>query len=552
MNKVDPIIIELLAKRGITDEAEIEEFLSDKPKATYDPFLLPDMEAGVDLLLKHADGGSKICIYGDYDADGITSVAVLSAALSELTDNFFYYIPSRFSEGYGLNKDAVRSIAEQGTGLIVTVDCGSVSYEETALAKELGMDIMVTDHHTIVDKVADCIVINPKLPGSAYPFPHLAGVGVAFKLVQALSRRGRIPKSVVNGVLDLVAIGTIGDIVPLTDENRTIAKFGLRELNRQDRSRPGLDALLERISLKRGSISAQSVAFAIVPHLNAAGRMEDARLGAELLLSCGKDDFGRREELAGRLAECNSLRKKYQEETYESCLSSPETLEDMIIINAGDAHEGITGIVAGKLKETFNRPAIIVTPSGDDGLYLKGTGRSIDGIDLYELLATQSRLFEKFGGHAGACGFTIKKEHFEELKAGLKAETARMLLEDPGLFDADTDADMQLEPEDITVSLAEELELLGPFGCENPRPVFALCGVSLGGVGKMGSKGNHYRFYADKGAGKVQCVYFGVPEEKRKMLFDGNRVTLLGSVEVSEWRGERRVQMKIESIEEQA
>ena len=262
----------------------MEEFLSDKPRKTYDPFLLPDMEAGVDLILSEARSGSKICVYGDYDADGITATALMLTMLSHLTsaENLSYYIPSRFEEGYGLNMEAIDHIADLGCDLIITVDCGSVSSGEVEHAKALGMKIIVTDHHNITDTMAECIVINPKRPDSVYPFRDLAGCGVAFKVAQALQKKGGLQRHVLTEVLDLVAIGTIGDIMPLLDENRTMVKFGLRVLNLG--SRPGLKKLIDGTSLQPGRISSGNVSFVIVPHLNASGRIEDASQAVELLL----------------------------------------------------------------------------------------------------------------------------------------------------------------------------------------------------------------------------------------------------------------------------
>ena len=281
MRTAKDIINELLRNRGIISDEEISEFLSDKPQKTYDPFLLLNMEAGVDLLLSEIDAGSRICIYGDYDADGVTSICIMSRLLSELTDNFTYYIPSRFDEGYGLNRDAVRRVRDEGADLLVTVDCGSVSYDEVEYAKELGMKVIVTDHHNVEDIKADCILINPKQPGCRYPFRELAGCGVAFKIVQAVCRRRGLPKSVISDVLDLTAIGTVGDIVSLTDENRTIVKYGLRRIN--SGSRKALKMLAEAISLKR--VTSENIAFGIAPHINAAGRMKDASEAAELFLT---------------------------------------------------------------------------------------------------------------------------------------------------------------------------------------------------------------------------------------------------------------------------
>ena len=228
MRESEEILKLLLKKRNIVSEEEIQEYLSFRPQKTYDPFLLKDMRAGVDLILSEIKKGTKICIYGDYDADGVTSVCILSSVLSYLTDNLMYYIPSRFDEGYGMNKNAVRRIYESGAGLIVTVDCGSVSYEEVRYAEELGLKVIVTDHHSIDDVKADCILINPHQTECTYPFSELAGCGVAFKLCQAIQKETGLPKKVLNEVLDLAAVGTVGDVVSLTDENRTIVKYGLK------------------------------------------------------------------------------------------------------------------------------------------------------------------------------------------------------------------------------------------------------------------------------------------------------------------------------------
>lgn len=309
MRKPEEILKALLETRGISSEEEIKEFLSDRPQKTYDPFLLLNMEAGVDLLLSEIKNNAKICIYGDYDADGVTSVCILSHVLSMLTDDYTYYIPSRFDEGYGLNKEAVRRIYESGVSLIVTVDCGSVSWEEVEYAKALGMKVIVTDHHSIDDVRADCILINPKQQECRYPFKSLAGCGVAFKLAQAILQKAGLPKSAVNDVLDLAAIGTVGDVVSLTDENRTIVKYGLNRIN--SGSRESLAKLCRAISLKW--VSSENIAFGIAPHINAAGRMAGAAEAVELFTS--KDET-LIDEKVENLVYYNGQRKKKQEEAY--------------------------------------------------------------------------------------------------------------------------------------------------------------------------------------------------------------------------------------------
>ena len=398
--QISNTIIQLLHKRGIREQEDIAEFLSPSPRRTYDPFLLKNMEEGVSLILEEAVKGSRICIYGDYDADGITSTTLMLSVLSHITDpgQVDYYIPSRFEEGYGLNRDAIQQISQRGVDLIITVDCGSVSYDEVEYAKELGMKVLVTDHHTVTDTIADCLVINPKQPGCPYPFKNLAGCGVAFKLAQAIQQRADLPKSVINEVLDLVAIGTVGDIMPLVDENRTIVKFGLRILNRVQRA--GLARLIEAVSLTPGKITSENISYIIVPHLNASGRIEDASMAVEVLRCAAEPDneadSDALDEKVARLVNQNIQRKKLQQDTYRSCVeylqaaageeNGAEPVKDFILIRSEDAHEGIAGIVAGKLKETYYRPAVLVTPSGEEKKYLKGTGRSIAGVNLYELL----------------------------------------------------------------------------------------------------------------------------------------------------------------------
>ncbi|MDD3170015.1 MAG: single-stranded-DNA-specific exonuclease RecJ, partial [Eubacteriales bacterium] len=369
MNGIHPMIREILKHRGVTEEADILEFLSEKPSLTYDPFLLKNLEAGVDFLLSAIKQNKKICIYGDYDADGVTSISLLMEILSNLTENLTYYIPSRFDEGYGLNKDAIELLRSQGTDLILTVDCGSVSYEEVEYGKSLGIDFIITDHHNINDKPADCILINPKQADCSYPFKHLAGCGVAFKLAQGIQRKAGLPKSLLNGVLDLVAIATIGDIVPLIDENRTLTKYGMGIINA--RRRPGLDRLIKETGLTTEKIKSENIAYIIVPHLNAAGRLLDAKIGVELLLA--RDEKKITENVAV-LIDNNKERKRIQEEAFHKCkevIATEHSRDLFYIIAPKGIHEGIAGIVAGKIKDEYGRPAIIVTESADG--CLKGT-----------------------------------------------------------------------------------------------------------------------------------------------------------------------------------
>ncbi len=546
---LNPIIKRLLQQRGIEGDEEIIEFLSDKPQKTYNPFLLPFMEEGVDLILSEASKGSQIWIYGDYDADGITSTTLMMSVLSHLTDpvNLHYYIPSRFEEGYGLNKDAVKDIASQGCDLLITVDCGSVSYAEVEYAKELGLKVLVTDHHNITDLMADCPLINPKHPDSAYPFKALCGCGVAFKVAQALQQKAGLPKSVLTEVLDLVAIGTVGDIMPLIDENRTITKFGMKVLNLG--KRPGLRKLMDGTSLKVGQITSENISFVIVPHLNASGRIEDATQAVELLL--GKCSDERQDEIVQDIISKNITRKKLQNDLFKVCASQidKENVDDIIIIDSEDAHEGIAGIVAGKIKETYYRPAIILTSTDADSDELKGTGRSIEGVNLYELLKTQENLFSKFGGHSGACGFSLKKENFPKLKEGLLEEMSKIVDDNPELFEKKYNVELELNTEDLTIELAEQLDMLAPFGNGNPKPMIRCSDVFLSDERYMGSDSQHMRFFAaGPSKRKIQCVLFGKAQDYDLRKDTGSKGDIIGVLESQIWQGSKRLQFITDEI----
>ena len=544
--KLQPKVIELLNKRGITAEADIEEFLSDRPQKTYDPFLLRNMEAGVDLILSAIEDDEKICIYGDYDADGITSTAVLMEVLSHLTDRLTYYIPSRFDEGYGLNCGALDKIRADGAELVVTVDCGSVSCAEVEHAKNIGLKILVTDHHTMTDKAADCLIINPMQKGCNYPFKHLAGVGVAFKLAQALAAETGLPKSVVNRTLDLVGVGTIGDIVPLTDENRTLAKYGIRSVNLTQR--PGLSKLIDGTGLQRGRIGSENISFVIVPHLNASGRMKQARIAASLMM---ESDEAAAEKGVETLISCNGERKRIQNDTFELCRQIAEDRyrdDPFLVIDLEDAHEGITGIVAGKLKEAFHKPAVIVTPTAD-GCF-KGTGRGIPGINLYHLLKENEHLFERFGGHAAACGFTMKKEHLGTLRENLNQSMKELLSENPSLLDGKAEPDLILAAEDVNFELVEELAKLAPFGCENPQPLVQISARPTA-LRRMGNKGQYTKFTGILDNGKeISAVIFKNASAYDEMLKQGRRINITGTLDSQSWNGRRYLQITVLDAEE--
>ena len=542
---IHPAIEKILNKRGIRRE-ELDEFLSLRPQKMYDPFLLPYMDEGVDLILSSIENDEKICIYGDYDADGVTSVSVLMEVLGNLTDNITYYIPSRFTEGYGLNKDALRRIKDEGTDLVVTVDCGSVSVDEVECGKEIGLKILVTDHHTVTDRRADCPIINPKLPESNYPFRELAGVGVAFKLSQAIVNVTGLPKQVLTRVLDLVAIGTIGDIVPLVDENRTLAKYGLRLINVTERK--GLTQLIEDTGLKKGNVTSENISFVLAPHINASGRMGTA-LDAAILMQADNTEVAK--EKTEVLINHNKDRREQQDSLYETCKKVvDENYKDdnIILLQLRNAHQGITGIVAGKLKEHYEVPVIILTHVEND-IY-KGTGRSVSGINLYDLLKKAEHLFDSFGGHKAACGLTIKKDNIKELRRILKEETDKIASDRPELFKEDIESELLLNIRDLNMDFIEGQNLMEPFGEKNPKPTISLR-IIPDNIRRVGNNGQYLSFTGKTvdSNDSMGFIVFKEADQIEKTIRQEGITEITGTVSKNSFNGVDRVQVMVMKAE---
>lgn len=544
--EINPVVLKLLKQRGYESQSEIEEFLASKPKKTYDPFLLLNMVEGVDLVLSAIENEERICIYGDYDADGVTSTSLMLEFLSHLTNNLSYYIPSRFDEGYGLNKAAIKKIYDAGVKLVISVDCGSVSREEVEYGETLGLEFLITDHHRASEEnLPYCTVINPNQPECIYPFKGLSGCGVAFKLAQALAKSLDLPSSTYNGCLDLVAIGTVVDIMPLVDENRTLVKYGLMRIN--SGLREPLNALITGIGLTLGEVTAFNIGFGIGPHINAAGRIKAARLGVQLFRSKTLDDAN---ACVDKMKICNQKRRELQEDTYQKALmllENEDTDKGIIFVKIEDAHEGVTGIAAGKLKERFRQPAIIVTPT-DEGLY-KGTCRSIESIDIHKLLSEFSPLFLKFGGHKAACGFTIQEENITPLTEGLNKKINQMKMDNPELFKQTWKWDSELKVEDISLELARDIALMEPFGRENETPRFIIEGIT-DNVSAIGKDGQYRRFslLSLKDNAKINCVAFSLEEDDKKELISGRKLSVLGTVNINKWNNKETVQIMVSKI----
>jgi len=542
--KVPGAILKILQARGIGAE-EMDEFFSARPKLVYDPFLLSNMRAGVDLLLKAIDDGKKIVIYGDYDVDGVTSTSVMMKVIGSLTDNVTYYIPSRIDEGYGLHKESIDRIREQGGELILTVDCGSVSDEETAYAHSLGIETLVTDHHNVSEKRAEGIVINPRLPEDTYPFKGLAGVGVAYKLALAVARERNVPKEIMSELLELVTVGTIADIMPLTDENRTIVKCGLRFMHLGCRNK-GLRRLIDKSGLNYRTLRAGDISFGIAPKINAAGRLGDATLGVKLFLAEDDDEI---ERCCDALIETNKERRSIQDAAYAEAggmVDDELAKGDFVMLEINDSHEGVLGIVAGKVREDINRPVVIVSKNGDS---YKGTGRSVATVDLFEMLDKYRDMFTSFGGHSAACGFTIPSDRLGELKKSLNRDIADMVSQDEHLLDMIYDCDADITTGEVDLELAEAVEMLEPCGKGNETPVFALrnVGITNWKFLKNDNKFAKFTVTGDDG-GRIDCVTFRNAQDIYDMLSSYDRVDVLGTVEINRWRDMENVQMIVQHV----
>ena len=536
-------VLEIIKSRGI-EEADMEEFLSPRPRLSYDPFLLSNMKEGVELLMSAIDGGRRIVIYGDYDVDGITSTALLMKVISCLTDNVTYYIPSRIDEGYGLHREAIDRIKADGGEFILTVDCGSVSREETAYAHSLGIETLVTDHHNVSEVIAEGIVINPKLTADTYPFKHLAGVGVAYKLALAISRTREIPKDVMAEIIELATVGTIADIMPMLDENRTLVKVGLRSMHLGCRNK-GLRELIDRSSLDYRTLKAGDISYGIAPKINASGRMGDATIGVRLLLS---EDEAETRECCEALIKANNERRRLQDVAFEKGLSIIDdelSQGDFLVLEINDSHEGVLGIVAGKLREQVNRPVVVI--SEGEGTY-KGTGRSIPSVDLFKMLDKYRDEFKSFGGHSAACGFTIESDKVANLKDNLNKDMAEIKSGTPEIFDISYDFDAELEAEDIDLGLAEALEMLEPCGKDNELPKFLIRKAKVCNWKFLRNEDKMARFAIKTGDGRyIDSVLFSGAADAFEEVQKGP-VDILGTVDINVWRDEARVQVVARQI----
>ena len=496
----------ILAARGITDPTEALTLLAGEEELS-DPMLLTDMDKACARILEAIDKEQTIVVYGDYDVDGVTATALLYQHLKGMGASVKCMLPSREGDGYGLSKNAIQSIHDKGCQLIVTVDNGISALEEAEFAASLGVDLIVTDHHLPHDALPKAVaVVDPRRADDHSPFKGLCGAGVAFKLCAALD--GCPPEEMLDYCGDLAAVGTVADVMPLTGENRTLVKAGLKSLQQTDR--PGISALLEEVGLEGKPITAENVSYAIAPRINAAGRMDNAVTALQLVLC---EDEERAEELAHKLNEINVARQETEQEivkaAQEQLDAEPAILEDRVILIWGrDWHPGVIGIVASRLVEKTGRPVIVV--SVDEHGEGKGSGRSVQGFNLHECIASCEDILLRFGGHAMAAGLSVREEDLPELRRRLNEWAAR---ECAVLFTPPLECDLSIHLDRITVESVRRLEQLAPYGAENPTPVFVLEKAVIDGIFSV-SEGKHCRLRLRQGNASIYAVWFGMPPEQ--------------------------------------
>lgn len=558
--KITPLTAQLLYNRGFTDGEKAESFIQNKNISFHDPFLLADMDKAVERIFRALDNNEKIVIYGDYDVDGVTAVSILYLYLKSKGGDVSYYIPSRTGEGYGINPSAIESLAEKQINLLITVDTGITAVGETQYAKSLGLDVLITDHHECQNELPDaCAIVNPRRPDCGYPFKELAGVGVVFKLLCSLEytycKKNNIEKDWLGEICDtygdIVAIGTVADVMPLVDENRLIVSRGLKLIEKI--KRPGIEALLELSGAitvskfdgqkKKRRITSTLISYVIAPRINAAGRISDATRAVELFL-CETASEARK--IAEELCETNRMRQaeenKIIEQAYEKIRKEHDFENDKVIVLAEDNwHNGAIGIVASRITEKYNLPSILIS---FDGNVSKGSGRSIKGLNLVDALGACSDLLTKYGGHELAAGLSIERDKLPEFKKRIN-DYAREHLANTSLV-TQIEIDAEIDEKYVTLENAEEIFLLEPFGIANPVPVFVLRNAYIYDAQAIGSN-RHTKYVLKKGNNTFTALYFGKNPADIN-LFTGDYADVVFNLDVNEYMNNKTVQLTLRDI----
>lgn len=551
--RVSPLIAQVLCARGCTSGLEARSFLARRLNDLHDPELLPGVSNAADRIVAAIQGKRRITIYGDYDVDGVTATSLLHHCVKLAGGHVEYYIPSRCDEGYGLNCDAIRTLAENDQRqLVVTVDCGITSAREAALAQQLGLELIITDHHQFDGELPDApVLVHPRLPGGSYPFGDLCGAGVAFKLAWAVCARlgdGKKASPAMREFLlqavGLAAVGTIADVVPLVGENRVIVHYGLSSL--LDRASPGLRALLKIAgALEKPKLDPEDIGFHVGPRINAAGRLGQARLAVELLTT---EDPARAASLAqyvdGLNKDRQTVERRMLKQAKEQVEATPAWLDQHgLVLAHPEWHPGVIGIVAGRVAEYFDRPAVMIAMNGATNLG-QGSARSSRGVDLHAALSACREHLVQFGGHRAAAGLKISVDAIESFREAFHQAVGDVGRDAPLETELSVDAEVRLD--DVTLKAMNELDLIAPFGQGNPRPLFAASGVRLAGPPKtMGEGDRHLSLQVRQGSRSFRAVAFGRGEWAGEIAQAGQDLSICFRPSINRYRGQESVEFQL-------
>lgn len=535
---VSKILATILSNKKISKKEDIEKFLNPKRNDFHDPFLMPDMKIAVERIIKAIETKEKIMIYGDYDVDGITSITVLKQFLADRGIVADTYIPNRLDEGYGLNKKAIEEIARQNYTLMITVDCGISGIDEVEYANSLGIETIITDHHEQAEIIPNALaVVDAKRKDNKYPFNQLAGVGVVFKLIQAIGFSLGLEEKEYLKYLDLVCVGTISDIVPLVDENRVIAKLGLKLV--EVTKNLGLKTLLDTVGYKK--IDSITISFGVAPRINACGRMGYQEEALNLFLTKNLEEA---KEISNKLNEYNKERQDKEKRIFAEAIEKIEKGEkdkSCIILGNENWHHGVIGIVASKVTDMYFKPSILICfEEQGDG---KGSGRSIPGFDLHEALTKCDKYIEKFGGHSMAIGITVKKDNFEQFKEQFEEYAKNSNIDKiiPIIY-----IDEEITLKDINLKAVQELQLLEPFGEGNKMPLFLYKNLKIDSIRAL-SEGKHLKLTLKDDNMVIDAIGFNMGEYTNDYLI-GDKVDIVGTLEINSFNGIDKVQINLKDI----